>query len=779
MQDALAVLKQYWGYEQFRPLQAEAITAVLQGRDSVVVLPTGGGKSLCFQVPALVRPGLAIVLSPLISLMKDQVDTLVECGVPAACINSSSSVDERRAVAGRIRSGALKLLYLSPEKLMTERMLDFLQSVEVSFIAIDEAHCISDWGHDFRPEYRMLSRLRETFPKVSLHGFTATATPRVRQDIASALAMRNPEILVGSFDRPNLVFRVQRRSDRLAQILEILRRRPKDSGIIYCIRRADVDELSAALLREGYRVLPYHAGLTDAERMANQEAFLRDRVKIIVATVAFGMGIDKSDVRYVIHAGAPKSVEHYQQESGRGGRDGLEAECWLLYSNSDFQAWRRLQGNLTGSAADAALAMLAGIEQFCSGGLCRHRALVEYFGQPFDSANCQACDVCLSEIDLVTDPLPLAQKILSSVVRQQERFGGDYTAAVLVGSSEQRILDNGHDRLTTWGLLKGHDRKHIREWIDQLTAQGFLERRGEYNVLGVTPEGRRLLRGEVSPKLLQPSGKGRQSAADQVSWEGVDRDLFEQLRAWRRGQADQRGVAPFVVFSDATLRDLARRRPSTPAGMLQVHGIGAKKFDDFGNSLLVVIRDWCGTHNLSQDVGIVPPGAAEPDARGAAAAPVGGNRERPRPAKPRGPADDSRRLPRESVQTLAFQMFEEGRPVADVAAALDRAVSTTWGYLGDFIRREQLLEPRPWVTEADFRRVREAAGQVGYDRLTPIFEALGGQIDYNVIRLSVLCCQNAGLGVSVEPSAPSDPGDGVSPQVTPSASLRTPGTDSG
>lgn len=740
MQDALAVLKQYWGYEQFRPLQHEAIEAVLQGRDSVVVLPTGGGKSLCFQVPALVRPGLAVVLSPLISLMKDQVDTLIECGVPAASVNSSSSAEHRREVAFQIRSGRLKLLYLSPERLMSDRMIDFLRSVELSFIAIDEAHCISDWGHDFRPEYRMLGQLRELFPKVSLHAFTATATPRVRQDIATELGMREPAFLVGSFDRPNLVYRVQRRSDRLAQVLEIVRRRPEDSGVIYCIRRADVDELAAALAREGFRALPYHAGLSDGERAENQEAFLRDRVKIIVATVAFGMGIDKSDVRYVIHAGAPKSVEHYQQESGRGGRDGLEAECWLLYSPADMQAWRRLQSNLTGQALDAALAMLGGIDRFCSAAVCRHRALVEYFGQPFEAENCQACDVCLSEVDLVADPLPIGQKVLSSVVRQGERFGAEYTVAVLLGSSEQRILDNRHERLSTWGLLKGHDRRHVRDWIEQLLAQGFLERRGEYNVLGVTPEGRRLLRGEVTPRLLQPAAKGRQSLADRVSWEGVDRDLFEHLRSWRRGQADRRGVAPFVIFSDATLRDLARRRPSTPAGLLQTQGIGIKKLDDFGADLLEVLREWCDRTKLPQDVGIDAPGTQSKgrESRGEGA----------RSSGSRGGAGEGRGGggSQGSAKVRAFQLFEEGRPVAEVAATLERALSTTWEYLVEFCQSEQLQEPGPWVSDADFLRVRKAAEQVGFGKLSPIHAALEGQLDFNTIKVALICWKNAGLG---------------------------------
>ena len=483
-------MRKYWGYDGFRPLQAEAMRSVISGRDSVVVLPTGGGKSLCFQVPALQMPGLAIVVSPLISLMKDQVDTLVDCGVPAACVNSTLSPDERRQVATDIRSRRLKLLYLSPERLMTAATLDFLQGVPLSFVAIDEAHCISDWGHDFRPEFRELRKLKETFPRIAIHAYTATATERVREDIARQLNLHEPEILVGSFDRANLVYRVVRRHDRLRQIVEIVGRHPGESGIIYCIRRADVEETAAALAEMGHQALPYHAGMPDDERRKNQEAFINDRASIIVATVAFGMGIDKSNVRYVIHAGAPKSLESYQQESGRAGRDGLEAECCLLYSPADFLAWRRMQQELPPAAAEAAAALVTGIERFCMGVACRHRAIVNYFGQDLPGPACGACDVCLEEVEYVADPLVLGQKILSCVVRLGESYGAGYTAQVLVGSREERILTSRHDQLSTYALLSEHDRKDVRTWIDQLVEQQFLAARG--GVLGVASDADRL-----------------------------------------------------------------------------------------------------------------------------------------------------------------------------------------------------------------------------------------------------------------------------------------------
>jgi ATP-dependent DNA helicase RecQ len=589
-----AILREYWGYDDFRPLQAEAMRAVVEGRDSLVVLPTGGGKSLCFQAPALAMPGLAVVVSPLISLMKDQVDALVDCGVRAACVNSTLTPAEKREIADEIKAERLKLLYLSPERLLSDRTLDFLRQVPLSFLAIDEAHCISEWGHDFRPEYRALRVLKDRFPNVALHTYTATATPHVRDDIVRELGLREPEVLVGSFDRPNLVYRVRRRNDLMRQIREVVSRHADEPGLVYCIRRADVEEIAAKLTSLGYQALPYHAGMSDEDRRRNQDAFINDRCRIIVATVAFGMGIDKSNVRYVIHAAAPKSLESYQQESGRVGRDGLEAECWLFHSAGDFQLWRRLQQELPPQAFEIALKLLAGIDGFANGVTCRHRALTAYFGEDLPIENCGACDVCLAELDLVPDPLVLAQKILSCVARVEERYGGDYVAQVLVGSSEERILERGHNGLSTWGILGEHNKKSVRAWIDQLTNQSFLEKYGDFNVLRLTQTGWQVLRGELTPQLLKPAEQKskRQSRASIESWEGVDRELFEQLRTYRRREATERSVPPYVVFSDATLRDLARHRPTTPDELLTIHGIGAKKCAEYGEDLLAEISQY-------------------------------------------------------------------------------------------------------------------------------------------------------------------------------------------
>jgi ATP-dependent DNA helicase RecQ len=419
----LANLKQYWGYPGFRPMQREAMALVMSDRDSLVVLPTGGGKSLCYQVPAITREGLALVVSPLISLMKDQVDSLHAVGVSAACINSMQTAQDKRDVAAKIRNRELKLLYIAPERLVQPQTIEFLQSAGVSFIAIDEAHCISQWGHDFRPEYRQLRCLKTAFPKASVHGYTATATEQVRADIAEQLGIADAEILVGSFDRPNLQYRVERRTDSIGQIQRILQRHKGESGIVYCISRKNVDSTSESLNRLGFKTLPYHAGMSDEDRRRNQDAFIDEDVSIIVATVAFGMGIDKSNVRFVIHAEMPRSLENYQQESGRAGRDGLEAECCLLYAANDADTWEYLMKDTEDpEVLRAGQRSVAAMKQYCVSTRCRHRQLVEHFGQQLEADNCGACDFCLNEMKPVEEPLILGQKILSCVIRQGERF---------------------------------------------------------------------------------------------------------------------------------------------------------------------------------------------------------------------------------------------------------------------------------------------------------------------------------------------------------------------
>jgi ATP-dependent DNA helicase RecQ len=605
-----AVLSRYWGYTSFRPLQREAMDAILDGRDSVVVLPTGGGKSLCFQAPALVqndaRGGPALVVSPLISLMKDQVDTLVENGIAAACYNSSLAADQKASVAAGIREGRYSLVYVSPERLAGDGSDGFLQMLgKISYIAVDEAHCISQWGHDFRPEYRQIGALRSRFPGVALHAFTATATGRVRRDIASQLQLREPVELVGSFDRPNLVYRVLPRASLKRQLQDILDRHRGNAGIIYCTSRREVDALAEWLSSAGVRAVPYHAGLDDGERHRNQDRFINEDADVVVATVAFGMGIDRSDVRFVVHAGAPQSLEHYQQESGRAGRDGLEAECVLVYSGADFLKWRVMLER-SGELTDARRSLLRDIERYAAGVGCRHRHLVSYFGDRYEKDDCGACDYCLGELETVADAVLVARKILSCVARVEQRFGAAHVANVLCGTENEQVTKRGHQRLSTFGLLRDASIPEVRGYIEQLTAEGLLRQTGEpYPVLALTEAGVGLLKDAASAADLTLARQRRvskerdrrpaRSRPATEAWKDVDHELFDRLRAVRLRIARERGVPPYVIFHDTTLRELARLKPTSVEALSGVYGIGARKAQQLGEAFVEEIRGWLRT----------------------------------------------------------------------------------------------------------------------------------------------------------------------------------------
>jgi len=596
-------VRRIWGYGRFLPLQQEAIDGVLAARDSLVVLPTGGGKSLCYQAPAAHLRRLAVVVSPLIALMKDQVDGLRQAGVPAAMVNSSQTAADRAAVMRSVDAGGVQLLYVAPERLVMDGFLGRLGRAQPAFVAVDEAHCISQWGHDFRPEYRQLRVLREAFPALAVHAYTATATPPVRDDIVAELRLRDPLVLVGSFDRPNLVYRVRPRTDRLAQVAAAINRHRDQAGIVYCIRRSEVDELTAALRRRGLRALRYHAGLTDDERRANQEAFVNERADIVVATVAFGMGIDRSNVRYVIHAGMPKSLEHYQQEAGRAGRDGLEAECLLLVSGGDYGLWKSVLAS-DGEPPPGALRKLGEMYAFCQQAMCRHRALVTYFGQAYEREDCRACDVCLGET-VQGDATPGAvARLLEAVDALRGRFGATHVADVLVGAATGRIAQLGHDRLAPYGTLRGEKKAQVRAWIDQLMAHGLLARTDdEYPTVTLTGQGGAVLRGEtVAPALItaravrataahaSEAAGGERAGGATVEGTMYDRLLFDELRALRRRVAEERGVPPYLIFSDASLRDMARLRPLTLEQFREVKGVGDWKLETFGERFLSVVR---------------------------------------------------------------------------------------------------------------------------------------------------------------------------------------------
>jgi ATP-dependent DNA helicase RecQ len=603
--DILAAVRRYWGYAELRPLQEQAIRAGLERRDSLVVMPTGGGKSLCYQVPAELAQRTDIVISPLISLMKDQVDGLRECGFPAAALYSGMPPEVVLETEAQIAAGRYRLVFVAPERLLTPRFLNLIERLNVRAFAIDEAHCISHWGHDFRPEYRRLAEIKSRFPQASVHAYTATATERVRADIVEQLRLENPTVLVGVFDRPNLVYRIVPRVDTRAQVLEVLRRHSRRAAIVYCISRKDTEAMASFLQGNRLRAAFYHAGMEPIERRRTQDAFASEQIDVVSATVAFGMGIDRSDVRCVIHAAMPKSIEHYQQETGRAGRDGLEAECVLLYSAADVIRWESLieksaaEAEAPGQVIAAARRLLEHMRRLCTGAHCRHRKLSEYFGQEYFRPNCEACDVCLNEVKGLADATVTAQKILSCVARAGERFGAEHIVDVLLGADTERVRRWRHEQLSTYGLMKGTSRKALANMLYQLLDDGLLDRTSdERPVLRLNEASWAVLRGQRAVRLLQPKTEIAKTRLDRESWEDVDPGLFESLRGLRREIADQRGVPAYVLFSDATLRDMARLRPGSAAAFLGVRGVGERKLADLGQRFLDHIASYCRAHGL-------------------------------------------------------------------------------------------------------------------------------------------------------------------------------------
>jgi ATP-dependent DNA helicase RecQ len=610
--EALATLREVvqrvWGYAELRPLQAEAMLAALEGRDALVVLATGGGKSLCYQAPALLRDGLTCVISPLISLMQDQLAGLVESGVPAAMLSSAQDGREKREVWERLAGGALKLLFVAPERLLQPGFLGELGGLRLASLVVDEAHCISHWGHDFRPEYRRIGELRGRLPRVPIQAFTATATPQVRRDVAAQLGLVDPLELVGDFDRPNLTYRFLPRGEAAAQVLAVVRRHAGEAGIVYCLRRTDVDALAEKLAAAGVRCVPYHAGLDAATRKRNQQRFLAEEVDVVVATVAFGMGIDRPDVRYVVHASLPKGVEQFAQETGRAGRDGLPSECVMLYSGADFHGWRSLAERSAAEAEAAgapvapeesarALARLSQMYGFATSASCRHRFLVEHFGEAWRTepgAGCGGCDVCLGELAPLDDAQRVAQMVLSCVARCGQRYGAQHVADELRGADTARVRSAGHARLSTYGLLAKRSAREVRHVIDQLVALGHLfAAPGPYPTLALTASGLDVMKGRAPIELfaLPAAPEGRRGARPAAGSAPPDFDerIFQRLRALRRRLAAERGVPPYLIFGDRTLQELAAAKPTSPDRLLGIRGIGEVKARDLGPVFLAEI----------------------------------------------------------------------------------------------------------------------------------------------------------------------------------------------
>jgi ATP-dependent DNA helicase RecQ len=718
-------LKHYFGYDEFRSVQREIITTALENRDLLVVMPTGGGKSLCFQLPALLKQGVTIVVSPLIALMQDQVQLLADNGIPATFLNSSISTEERRDRATALYNGEIKLLYLAPERLNQEFISNFLvdldREVGISGFAIDEAHCVSEWGHDFRPDYRKLSQLRQYFPKVPFLGLTATATDRVRQDIIKQLDLRDPDIHIASFNRPNLYYEVRRKTatpyrELLAQV-----KQTDGSGIIYCLSRKKVDELTTKLLQDGIKVLPYHAGLNSETRTNNQNSFIRDDVQWMIATVAFGMGINKPDVRSVIHYDLPRNIEGYYQESGRAGRDGEPAHCTLYFGGGDIKTIEYLIAQKIDRETGMALAeeqliakqQLRRVINYAEATECRRIIQLGYFGESFPG-NCDNCDNCKYPRP-ISDWTIEAQKLLSCIYRFNERqqgksFGLAYTIDVLRGSKSDRVLKNGHDTLSTYGI--GKDRT-VDEWRmlgRSLIHQGLVDETSDgYSVLSLNALSREVLKNQRKVEMAISPTKPTAERMDISTNTAEIQSLYNRLQKLRKQYADANKVPPYVVFADSSLRLMAQQQPQTLAQFAQISGVGARKLAQYGEMFTAEIRAFRGESGL----------------------PVQTESDPTPPLNPHSPTKSD--VTQTHLQTLDF--YQRGFPIAEIAIERSMRASTITDHLVKLLECGYELDLEPIVSLDRQQSIEQAIHTVGADRLTPIKEHLGDTYSYEEIKL--------------------------------------------
>ena len=729
----LDILKSRFGYDSFRGLQVEIISNVLAQRDSLVLMPTGAGKSLCYQLPALMFKGVTLVISPLIALMKDQVDGLNANGIPARSINSAQSRWEMEEVQAELRQGQVKLLYVAPERLALPEFRSFLQGLDLNLIAIDEAHCISEWGHEFRPDYRNLLKMRQDFPQVPVIALTATATEKVRDDIIGQLGLQQGQVFLSSFNRANLSYSVYPKSDSLALLMSLLQDRRGQSAIIYCFSRRETEELADDLNRRGFQTHPYHAGLDPETRRQNQEDFVRDRVPIIVATIAFGMGIDKPDVRLVVHNNIPKSLEGYYQETGRAGRDGLPSECVLFFAYGD-KARQDYFINQMESDVERANAQqkLAQMVDYAQSSVCRRKTILEYFGEEWTEQNCGSCDAC-SRASEEFDATEIAQKILSAVVRTGERFGAVHIVQVLTGSREKRVLDLGHDRLSVYGIVRDFERAELREIIGQLRVKGLLLRKeGEYAVLAVSPEGREFLQQRRKLMLARPElpkdedrlRKGREPSSPLGTGE-YDGKLFEELRGLRRRLAEAQNIPPFMVFGDVTLRHMARTVPLTLEDFARLPGVGEVKLGQYGNDFILFLRAYAHANGL-------PPVTYDALVR---------SEPTDEPAKRQRPA---RRLGRSNEATM--ELLTKGLSISEIAERRGLAETTIVGHLERMSDQGTPLDLSHMLPAPErLAEIEQAFRTCGSDFLKPVRELLGPDFSYEEIRLARLQLRQEGL----------------------------------
>jgi ATP-dependent DNA helicase RecQ len=707
--DLALTLKKHFGYDRFRPLQREIISDALAGRDLLVLMPTGGGKSLCFQLPALTRQGLTIVVSPLISLMKDQVDALQTSGIPATYLNST--LDRQGAVARwrGLHRGEYRMLYVAPERLMLDTFLERAVNWNIAQFAIDEAHCISEWGHDFRPEYRELKKLRTHFPDVPMMALTATATERVRADIVKQLKLREPRCYVASFNRPNLTYRVVPKTAPYEQLLEFILSRSNDSGIVYCASRKSADSLARNLKEDGVSAKPYHAGLTGAERTKNQEAFLRDDVRVVTATIAFGMGINKPNVRFVVHYDLPKNLESYYQETGRAGRDGLPSECVLLFSASDVAKQLHFIDEKSESEARIARAQLQQMVHYAETRECRRVTLLRYFGEEYTKPACDGCDNCLTPRETFDGTIP-AQKFLSCVHRIHAKtgfgFGLNHIVDVLRGADTEAIRQRSHNELTTYGIGRELKRGAWQAIGRELLRLGLIEcAPGKFATLSLTPAGRDALRHRTPitlTKQIEVVARDQKARAGAIE---CDEALFERLRGLRRKFADERNVPAYVIFSDVSLREMARNYPTTATEFRRIPGVGEQKLKDFAEAFLSEIKNYLVRNPrriFSTGLDPLPP---------------------PRHSR----LNDSQR------ETL--RRFRSGESVSDISRARGFMRTTIYDHLEAAIKSGESLEPDRFFTAAQREEIAWAFQKVADGKLADVRSLLNGKYDYGELRI--------------------------------------------
>jgi ATP-dependent DNA helicase RecQ len=721
----LPLLKQYFGFSSFRPLQEEIIRDVLMGRDVLALLPTGGGKSLCFQLPAMARSGLTVVVSPLISLMKDQVDALQASGVPATFLNSTLEAHEARSRFRGLHNAEYRLLYVAPERLMLSGTLDALKKWQVRLLAIDEAHCISEWGHDFRPEYRQLAQLRDHFSDVPLLALTATATERVREDIGRQLHLREPRRYVASFNRPNLHYRVEAKVKAYEQLFEFLQARANESGIVYCQSRKSADSLAARLSEDGVKAKPYHAGLSVQERTAHQDLFLRDDVRVVCATIAFGMGINKPNVRYVVHYDLPKNIEGYYQETGRAGRDGLPSECLLLFSAGDVvKYFRFIEAKPDPNEKQIAREQLQQMVQYAESSQCRRVSLLGYFGEKFGEGRCDACDNCLSPRDTY-DGTVVAQKFLSCVYRIRERsnfsVGLNHVVEVLTGADTDKIRKWGHQTLSTFGIGHEYSRTQWSAIGRELVRLGYVKQLPEkFNVLELTPAGRDVLK-QRGPVTLTKPVTAPEPATQRTGDIACDATLLERLMALRKRLADERAVPPYIIFSDVALRQMARFYPSNEGEFLRISGVGQKKLQELGAFFLSEINEHLRSHprQIFADDSFEGPGRAS------------------------GPPRDARASLSDTVWDTV-KRFRSGASIEQIATVRQFAASTVYKHLLTAIDAGEAVALDRFLSDDQQRQVAAAFAQIGFGNLTGVHELLGGRIDFDRLRLYRALAQSRG-----------------------------------